>query len=91
VARLFGTIGTSGVIQGNQTLGKAFLIPGFDLQQGAVYAQEELGARALVAQHGLRADAISQTTLAFADAGIRSPAGTKSWRNVAGSVGAAYP
>jgi iron complex outermembrane receptor protein len=38
----------------------------------------------------LRGDAISQTTIAFADAGIRSPAGTKSWRNVAGSVGAAY-
>ncbi|NJL18451.1 MAG: hypothetical protein HC938_16100 [Nitrospira sp.] len=35
-----GTIGTSAMLQGNQTLGKAFLIPGFDLSQAAVYAQE---------------------------------------------------
>ncbi|MCY7299517.1 MAG: TonB-dependent receptor plug domain-containing protein, partial [Ilumatobacteraceae bacterium] len=28
-----GTIGTSAMLQGNQTLGKAFLIPGFDLSQ----------------------------------------------------------
>jgi iron complex outermembrane recepter protein len=85
-----GTIGTSALAQGNQTLGKAFLIPGYDLWQGAVYAQEELAIGRLSLNTGLRADAISQTTLAFADAGIRSPAGTKSWRNVAGSVGAAY-
>ena len=85
-----GTIGTSALAQGNQTLGKAFLIPGYDLWQGAVYAQEELALGRLSLSTGLRGDAISQTTLAFADAGIRSPAGTKSWRNVAGSVGAAY-
>ncbi len=87
---LFGTVGVSGVIQGNQTLGKAFLIPGFDLQQGAIYAQEAWGRGRFSLSGGLRADAISQTTLAFADAGIRSPAGTKSWRGIAGSFGAAY-
>jgi len=87
---LFGTVGVSGVIQGNQTLGKAFLIPGFDLQQGAIYAQEAWGRGRFSLSSGLRADAISQTTLAFADAGIRSPAGTKSWRGIAGSFGAAY-
>ena len=85
-----GTIGTSALAQGNQTLGKAFLIPGYDLWQGAVYAQEELALGRLSLSGGVRGDAISQTTLAFADAGIRSPAGTKAWRNVAGSVGAAY-
>lgn len=85
-----GTVGTSALAQGNQTLGKAFLIPGYDLWQGAVYAQEELALGRLSISTGLRGDAISQTTIAFADAGIRSPAGTKSWRNLAGSVGAAY-
>jgi len=85
-----GTIGTSALAQGNQTLGKAFLIPGYDLWQGAAYAQEELALGRLSLSAGLRGDAISQTTIAFADAGIRSPAGTKSWRNVAGSIGAAY-
>lgn len=87
---LFGTVGVSGVIQGNQTLGKAFLIPGFDLQQGAIYAQEAWGRGRLSLSSGLRADVISQTTLAFSDAGIRSPAGTTSWRGIAGSFGAAY-
>lgn len=85
-----GTVGTSAVAQGNQTLGKAFLIPGYDLWQGALYAQEELGLGRFSLLTGLRGDMISQTTLAYADAGIRSPAGTKSWRNVSGSLGAAY-
>lgn len=85
-----GTVGTSALAQGNQTLGKAFLIPGYDLWQGALYAQEEFALGRLSISTGLRGDVISQTTIAFADAGIRSPAGTKSWRNMAGSVGAAY-
>lgn len=85
-----GTVGTSAMAQGNQTLGKAFLIPGYDLWQGALYAQEELALGRWSLSGGVRGDAISQTSLAFADAGIRSPAGTKAWRNVAGSIGAAY-
>jgi iron complex outermembrane receptor protein len=85
-----GTVGTSALAQGNQTLGKAFLIPGYDLWQGAVYAQEELGLGRLSILTGLRGDLISQSTIAFGDVGIRSPAGTKSWRNMAGSLGAAY-
>jgi iron complex outermembrane recepter protein len=85
-----GTVGTSAIAQGNQTLGKAFLIPGFNLWQGALYAQEELGLGRLSITTGVRGDAISQTTLRFEDAGIRSPAGTKSWRNLSGSLGAAY-
>jgi iron complex outermembrane receptor protein len=85
-----GTVGTSLLAQGNQTLGKAFLIPGYDLWQGALYAQEELALGRLSVLAGLRGDAISQTTIAFADAGIRSPAGTRRWQNASGSIGAAY-
>lgn len=85
-----GTIGTSALAQGNQTLGKAFLIPGYNLWQGAVYAQEELGLGRLSILTGIRGDLISQSTIAFADAGIRSPEGTRAWRNMAGSLGAAY-
>lgn len=85
-----GTVGTSALAQGNQTLGKAFLIPGYNLWQGAVYAQEELGLGRLSILTGLRGDLISQSTIAFGDVGIRSPAGTTSWRNMAGSLGAAY-
>ncbi len=88
--RLKGTIGTSGLAQGNQTLGKAFLIPGYDLWQGAVYAQEDLALGRLSLNAGLRGDAISQTTIAYADQGIRSAAGTRTWRDVSGSFGAAY-
>jgi iron complex outermembrane receptor protein len=85
---LQGTVGVSGMLQGNQTLGKAFLIPGFDLRQGAVYAQEEWTSGRLMLSAGARADVFSQTTIAFADAGIRSPAGTKSWSGFSGSAGA---
>jgi len=87
---LQGTVGSSAVVQGNQTLGKAFLIPGFDLFQGAVYAQEELAVGRLSLLGGARADVIRQTTIAYADLGIRSPAGTRRWQNVSGSLGAAY-
>ncbi len=85
-----GTIGTSAIAQGNQTLGKAFLIPGYDLWQGAIYAQEELAVGRLSITAGARGDAIRQTTIAYSDLGIRSPAGTRSWSDVSGSLGAAY-
>lgn len=85
-----GTVGLSGVYQGNQTLGKGFLIPGFDLLQGALYAQEEYGVGRWSFSGGARVDAVSQTTIPYDDAGIRSPAGTKRWSGLAGSVGAAY-
>jgi iron complex outermembrane receptor protein len=82
-----GTIGASGMLQGNQTLGKAFLIPGFDLSQVAVYAQEEYSIGRVTLSAGARTDRFSQTTIAFADAGIRSPAGTRSWTGASGSLG----
>ena len=87
---LKGTIGTSAMAQGNQTLGKAFLIPGYDLWQGALYAQEGLAIGRWTVSGGLRGDLVSQTTLPYADFGIRSPAGTRRWQNMAGSIGAAY-
>jgi iron complex outermembrane receptor protein len=89
--RFVGTVGASGFFQGNQTLGKAFLIPGYDLAQGAVYAQEEWSIGPVAMSAGLRGDVFSQTTLAFADAGIRSPAGTKRWAGLSGSFGGEVP
>lgn len=87
---MLGTVGLSATQQGNQTLGKAFLIPGYDLGQGAVYAQEEWHAGRLSLTGGARLDRIAQSTIAFADAGILSPAGTKAWNGFSGSFGAAY-
>jgi iron complex outermembrane receptor protein len=87
---LVGTVGTSAMLQGNQTLGKGFLIPGFDLVQGAVFAQEEYAIGRVTLSGGLRVDGVSQTTIPFDDAGIRSPAGTRRWANAAGSLGAVY-
>ncbi len=86
---LYGTVGASAQLQGNQTLGKAFLIPGFDLRQGALYAQEEWSTGRVSITGGLRGDLISQTTLEFADAGIRSEAGSRSWGGFSGSLGTA--
>jgi iron complex outermembrane receptor protein len=87
---LRGTVGTSALVQGNQTLGKAFLIPGYDLWQTALYAQEEMVFGRFSVNAGLRGDVISQTTIAYADLGIRSAAGTRSWKNGSGSLGVAY-
>ena len=82
-----GTIGTSAMLQGNQTLGKAFLIPGFDLSQAAVYAQEEYNLGRVTLSAGARTDVFSQTTLPYNDAGIRSEAGTRRWNGFSGSLG----
>ena len=82
-----GTIGASGMLQGNQTLGKAFLIPGFDLTQGAVYAQESYALGRMTLSAGARTDIFSQTTLPYSDAGIRSEAGTRRWTGFSGSLG----
>lgn len=82
-----GTIGTSAMLQGNQTLGKAFLIPGFDLTQAAVYAQESYGIGRVTLSAGARTDVFSQTTLPYNDAGIRSEAGTRRWTGFSGSLG----
>lgn len=87
---LLGTVGVSGLVQGNQTLGKGFLIPGFDLGQGAVYGQEEYTRGKLSITGGLRADLIAQRTIEFDDAGIDSPAESQSWNGFSGSLGAAY-
>lgn len=87
---LVGTVGVSGMVQGNQTLGKGFLIPGYDLFQGAAYAQEEYHLGRVTFSAGARLDGISQTTIAYGDVGITSPAGTRRWAGVAGSFGAAY-
>ena len=83
-----GTIGTSVLQQGNQTSGKAFLIPGFDLYQGAIYAQEERALGRVTLSGSARTDVISQTTIAYADQGIRSAAGTRRWIDGSGSLGA---
>ncbi|MCU0625994.1 MAG: TonB-dependent receptor [Gemmatimonadaceae bacterium] len=85
-----GTVGTSALAQGNQTIGKAFLIPGYDLWQGALYAQEEFTRGRLSLTAGARTDVLSQTTLAFADLGITSPAGTRRWTGFSGSFGGAW-
>ena len=82
-----GTIGTSAMYQGNQTLGKAFLIPGFDLARAAVYAQEAYTIGRVTFNAGARSDIFSQTTLPYNDAGIRSAAGTTRWTGFSGSLG----
>jgi iron complex outermembrane recepter protein len=87
---LRGTVGTSVLQQGNQTLGKGFLIPGYNLGQGAVYAQESWNRGAWSLTAGARTDLIAQRTIAFDDAGINSPAETRTWPGFSGSLGAAY-
>lgn len=85
-----GTVGASAIAQGNRTLRKAFLIPGYDLWQGALYAQEQWVRGRWSVDAGLRGDVISQTSIAYADLGIRSAAGTRAWRNASGSLAAAF-
>lgn len=87
---LRGSVGVSGMYQGNATDGKAFLIPGYDQVGGAVFAQEELPLGRVALSAGVRWDYLWQQTIAYADAGINSPATERAWSSATGSLGASY-
>jgi iron complex outermembrane recepter protein len=87
---LSGTIGFSGMRQGNLSEGKAFLIPEYRLYSGGVYAVEELALGRWTVSTGVRGDYVWQRTFAYADAGLTSPNERRSWSGLAGSVGASY-
>mgnify|MGYP000008796088 CR=1 FL=1 len=87
---LRGSVGLSGLYQGNATDGKAFLIPGYDQVGGAVFAQEELPLGRVTLSAGARWDLLWQQTIAYADAGIDSPATERTWSGGTGSLGASY-
>lgn len=87
---LTGTLGVSGMRQGNVSKGKAFLIPEYRLYSAGVYGLEELALQRWTLSVGVRWDYIWQRTYEYSDAGIVSPAERRSWNSVAGHAGASY-
>jgi iron complex outermembrane receptor protein len=86
-----GTIGVSGMRQGNISKGKAFLIPQYRLYTGAAFLSEEtdLGWASLSA--GVRYEFRWQRVYEFSDAGIDVPDETKTYDGVATALGINVP
>ncbi len=87
---LTGTLGVSGMRQGNVSEGKAFLIPEYRLYSAGIYGLEELTLSRWTLSAGLRWDYTWQQTYEYADAGIVSPEESRDWSGVAGNVGASF-
>ncbi len=90
VGPLTGTVGVSGMRQGNISRGKGFLIPQYRLYTGGVYALEQLSLERLTVSAGARYDFRWQHTFPVSDAGIVSPEKTRTYDGVAGLLGASY-
>lgn len=90
VGPLTGTVGVSGMRQGNISRGKGFLIPQYRLYTGGVYALERLSFERLTVSAGVRYDARWQRTFPVSDASIVSPEETRTYDGVAGLLGASY-
>ena len=90
-AGVSGTLGFSGMRQGNISTGKAFLIPQYRLYTGAVYLSEQADFGWAALSGGLRYEYRWQRVFEFTDAGIDVPDETKTYDGVAGSLGLTVP
>lgn len=88
--KVVGTWGATGLYQWNFSVGKAFLIPEYNLGSLGLFAQEDLALSRWTLSAGMRYDQTWQHTLPYADAGIISPDEQKTWNGLSGSIGASY-
>jgi iron complex outermembrane receptor protein len=88
IGHLSGTIGISGMRQGNLSPGRSFLIPQYRLYSGGLYGLEQLGLGRLTLSAGLRYDYRWQHAYQFGDPVIVSPDERRAWSGPAGSLGA---
>lgn len=88
VSGLRGSVGVSGMRQGNISKGRGFLIPQYRLYTGALFASEEYARGPVTFHGGLRYDYRWQRVFPSSDAGIVSLDETRSYSGVAGSLGA---
>ncbi len=87
LGRVFGTLGASGMLQRNETLGEETLIPSAITANAAVYAAEQLVTGPLTLDAGLRFDARTIDVDDDSDLGIAAQ--TRSYTALTGAVGAA--
>ena len=87
---LAGTIGVSGMRQGNLSPGRSFLIPQYRLYAGGVYALEEAAFGPLTLTAGGRVDARQQHAYQYGAPVAISPDDRRSYVGPSGSLGASY-
>ncbi len=88
---LSGSVGFSGMRQGNISKGKAFLIPQYRLYTGALFASEEVDAGWATLSAGARYEYRWQRVFEFEDAGIDVPDETRVYDDVAAALGVSVP
>ena len=82
-----GTLGISGLRQGNVSRGKSFLIPQYRLYSGAIYGRETLELGRLTLDAGLRWDHRWQRVFPFRNVSVLDEAETRTWSDLSGSLG----
>jgi iron complex outermembrane receptor protein len=83
-----GSVGVSGMRQGNISTGKAFLIPQYRLYTGAAFLSEEATLGRLTLTGGIRYDHRWQHVYPFGDFGIVTVDETREYTGFSGSAGA---
>jgi iron complex outermembrane receptor protein len=90
VGPLVGTVGVSGMRQGNLSPGRSFLIPQYRLYTGGVHALEQLKLGRFSVIGGLRYDYRWQHAYQYGAPVVISPDDVRSYDNVSGSLGGTY-
>lgn len=90
IGHLAGTLGLSGMRQGNLSPGRSFLIPQYRIYSGGVYGLEQLALGRWTMSAGLRYDDRWQHAVQFGDPVIISPEERRSWNGLSGSLGASF-
>lgn len=90
LGHLAGTLGVSGMRQGNLSPGRSFLIPQYRIYSGGVYALEQLAVGRVTVSAGLRYDYRWQHAFQFGDPVVISPEEVRAWDGPSGSLGANF-
>ncbi len=88
VGPVIGTVGISGMRQGNLSPGRSFLIPQYRLYSGSVFALEELAVGRLTFTAGARYEYRLQRAYQYGAPVVISPDDRQVYDGVAGSAGA---
>jgi iron complex outermembrane receptor protein len=88
VGPVIGTVGVSGMRQGNLSPGRSFLIPQYRLYSGSVFALEELAVGRLTLTAGARYEYRYQRAYQYGAPVVISPDDRQVYDGVAGSAGA---
>lgn len=84
---LQGTLGISGLRQGNVSRGKSFLIPQYRLYSGGVFGRETLELGRVTLDAGVRWDYRWQRVFPFRNVSVLDEPETRTWSDVSGSLG----